>query len=166
MGVLIDDPICPAYSPFFAYAGVAIGLFFSCLGGAYGTAKCGVGLSSASVINKGVIVRGLVAPIMAGIIGIYGLVFSIVAMNSVGQTEYPLTQGYAVFGGGIAVGFTGFSAGMCIGLAGQAGIITFAKDTTSFLSMTLTLIFGEILAIYGMVIGLILATKKADCFPK
>ncbi|OHT03391.1 V-type proton ATPase 16 kDa proteolipid subunit [Tritrichomonas foetus] len=161
----LDWPNCPAWSPFFGFAGICIGVVFSCAGSAFGTAKCGIGLASASLINKSVIVRGLIAPIMAGIIGIYGLVFSIVVLDSIKNDGYHVAKAYAHFGGGLSVGITGLAAGITIGIAGQLGIISFAKQPQLFVGMTLVLIFGEVLGIYGMVISLVLNTKNYECIP-
>lgn len=162
----LDNPVCPAWTPFLGFAGICIGVVFACAGSAFGTAKCGIGLASASVINKSVIVRGLIAPIMAGIIGIYGLVFAIVVLDSIRNDGYHVLKAYAHFGGGLSVGFTGLAAGLTIGIAGQTGIISFAKKPELFVGLTLVLIFGEVLGIYGMVISLVLNSKNADCVTK
>lgn len=159
----LDNPICPAWTPFFGFFGIMAGVCLACAGSAFGTAKCGIGLASASVINKTVIVRGLIAPIMAGIIGIYGLVFAIVVLDTISSDGYHVAKAYAHFGGGLAVGFTGLSAGMTIGIAGEVGIIAFAKRPELFVGLTLVLIFGEVLGIYGMVISLVLNSKDYKC---
>lgn len=50
-------------------------------GAAYGTAKSGVGLTSMGVLRPDLIIKGIVPIIMAGIIGIYGLVVSVLIGN-------------------------------------------------------------------------------------
>jgi V-type H+-transporting ATPase proteolipid subunit len=164
-GFALDDPNCPAWSPFFGFFGIAIGVVFACAGSAFGTAKCGIGLASASLINKQVIVRGLIAPIMAGIIGIYGLVFAIVVLDSIKGEGYHVMKAYAHLGGGISVGVTGLAAGLTIGIAGQLGIVAFAQKPELFVGMTLVLIFGEVLGIYGMVISIVLNSKSPPNCP-
>ena len=159
----LDDLFCPAWTPFFGFGGIYIGVVLACAGSAIGTAKCGIGLASASLINKSVIVRGLIAPIMAGIIGIYGLVFAIVVLDSIVSSGYHIGKAFAHFAGGISVGFTGLAAGLTIGISGQIGIISFAKQPELFVGMTLVLIFGEVLGIYGMVISLVLNSKSYTC---
>lgn len=44
------------------------------LGSAYGTAKSGVGLASMGVIHADRVMRNIIPVIMAGILGIYGLI--------------------------------------------------------------------------------------------
>ena len=158
----LDDSICPAWTPFWGFLGIACGVVLACAGSAIGTAKCGIGLCSAAALNKTVIVRGLIAPIMAGIIGIYGLVFSIVILDSITAEGYNVLTAYSHLGGGISVGITGLAAGITIGIAGQYGIVAFAKQPELFVGLTLVLIFGEVLGIYGMVISLVM-NKRLDC---
>ncbi len=48
------------------------------MGSAYGTAKAGVGVAHLGVMNHTLIMRGIIPCIMAGILGIYGLIISII----------------------------------------------------------------------------------------
>lgn len=57
--------------------GVACALVFSNLGAAYGTAKSGVGICSLGVIDSSKIFKGLIPIIMAGILGIYGIIVAV-----------------------------------------------------------------------------------------
>ncbi|GMR48978.1 hypothetical protein PMAYCL1PPCAC_19173, partial [Pristionchus mayeri] len=63
-----------AYAPFFGYMGVAAAQIFTVLGASYGTAKSAVGICSMGVMRPELIMKSVVPVIMAGIIGIYGLV--------------------------------------------------------------------------------------------
>lgn len=56
-------------------------IFLLGFGAAYGTAKSGVGLTSMGVLRPDLIMKGVVPIIMAGIIGIYGLVVSVLIGN-------------------------------------------------------------------------------------
>jgi ATP synthase proteolipid subunit len=47
------------------------------LGAAYGTAKAGVGLSATGVLRPDLIIRCFVPVVMAGILGIYGVVVAV-----------------------------------------------------------------------------------------
>ena len=48
------------------------------LGSAYGTAKSGVGICSMGVLKPQLILRSVVPVIMAGILGVYGLIVGVV----------------------------------------------------------------------------------------
>merc|ERR1712048_1523177 len=68
---------------FFAYIGIASALVFANLGASYGTAKSAVGISSLAVIDKSKIFQGLIPIIMAGILGIYGVIIAVIAGSQV-----------------------------------------------------------------------------------
>jgi ATP synthase proteolipid subunit len=48
------------------------------LGASYGTAKSGVGISSMGVLKPELIFKSIVPIIMAGILGIYGLIVAVI----------------------------------------------------------------------------------------
>ena len=51
------------------------------LGAAYGTAKSGVGISSMGVLKPELIFKSIVPIIMAGILGIYGLIVAVILIG-------------------------------------------------------------------------------------
>ena len=65
------------------YMGIVFALVLANLGAAYGTAKSGVGICAMGVMKPGVIVKGVIPVIMAGILGIYGLIVSVIDRKSV-----------------------------------------------------------------------------------
>ena len=79
LGVESND----ASAYFFGYMGIASGLVFANLGAAYGTAKSGVGIASLGVIDSSKVYRSLIPIIMAGILGIYGIIVSMLLMPRV-----------------------------------------------------------------------------------
>ena len=64
-------------STFFGFMGVACALVFANIGSAYGCAKSGLGISYFGVIKPEGIIKAIIPVIMAGILGIYGLVVSV-----------------------------------------------------------------------------------------
>jgi V-type H+-transporting ATPase proteolipid subunit len=58
--------------------GVSAALVFCNLGAAYGTAKSGVGICSVGVLRPELVYKSLVPIIMAGILGIYGLIVAVI----------------------------------------------------------------------------------------
>ncbi len=54
------------------------------LGAAYGTAKSGVGICSMGVLKPDLIFKSIVPIIMAGILGIYGLIVAVI-LNGKGK---------------------------------------------------------------------------------
>ena len=58
--------------------GVTSALVFCNLGAAYGTAKSGVGICSMGVLRPELIFKSLIPIIMAGILGVYGLIVAVI----------------------------------------------------------------------------------------
>jgi len=58
--------------------GIACALVFANLGAAYGTAKSGVGICSMGVLKPQLIIRSVIPVVMAGILGIYGMIVSVI----------------------------------------------------------------------------------------
>jgi V-type H+-transporting ATPase 16kDa proteolipid subunit len=48
------------------------------LGAAYGTAKSGVGIASMGVLKPELIMKSIVPVVMAGVLGIYGLIIAVI----------------------------------------------------------------------------------------
>jgi V-type H+-transporting ATPase proteolipid subunit len=63
---------------FFGFMGVSSALVFANLGAAIGTAKSGVGISSIGVLKPEIIMKSIIPVVMAGILGIYGMIVSVI----------------------------------------------------------------------------------------
>ncbi len=81
---------------------------------------------------------------MAGIIGIYGLVVSVLISDGL-QQPLALYTGFIQFGAGLSVGLAGLAAGFAIGIVGDAGVRGTAQQPRLFVGMILILIFAEVL---------------------
>jgi V-type H+-transporting ATPase proteolipid subunit len=81
---------------------------------------------------------------MAGIIGIYGLVVSVLISNGLSQ-ESSLFSNFIQLGAGLSVGLSGMAAGFAIGIVGDAGVRGTAQQPRLFVGMILILIFAEVL---------------------
>ena len=67
----------PNQAIFFGSMGVVSALVFANLGAAYGTAKSGVGIVAVSVMNPDLLFRSIIPVVMAGVLGMYGLIIGI-----------------------------------------------------------------------------------------
>jgi V-type H+-transporting ATPase proteolipid subunit len=76
--MLAVELACPDSAPFFGFMGVTAAVVFSNLGSGYGTAKSGVGLASMGVMKPEMVMRNVIPVVMAGIIGIYGLIVGVI----------------------------------------------------------------------------------------
>jgi len=150
----------PAAPAFFGFMGATAGLVFACLGAAYGTAKSGVGIAAMGVMRPELVMRSIIPVVMAGVIGIYGLIIAVIIGTKIPPTgSYNDYDGFAHLGSGLSVGLSGLAAGMTIGIVGDAGVRATAQQPKLFVGMILILIFAEALALYGLIVGLILSTK-------
>jgi len=86
----------------------------------------------------------IIPVIMAGIIGIYGLVVSVLISNELTQ-QTALYTGFIQLGAGLSVGLAGLAAGFAIGIVGDAGVRGTAQQPRLFVGMILILIFAEVL---------------------
>ncbi|KAK4211645.1 vacuolar atp synthase 16 kda proteolipid subunit [Rhypophila sp. PSN 637] len=150
---------CPVYAPFFGALGCTSAIVFCCLGASYGTAKSGVGIAAMGVLRPDLIVKNIVPVIMAGIIGIYGLVVSVLISDNLKQQDYSLFTGFIQLGAGLAVGLAGLAAGFAIGIVGDAGVRGTAQQPRLFVGMILILIFAEVLGLYGLIVALLMNSK-------
>jgi len=90
----------------------------------------------------------IIPVIMAGIIGIYGLVVSVLISNDLKQ-EISLFASFIQLGAGLAVGLAGLAAGFAIGIVGDAGVRGTAQQPRLFVGMILILIFAEVLGMWN-----------------
>ncbi|EEP79711.1 vacuolar ATP synthase subunit c [Uncinocarpus reesii 1704] len=107
----------------------------------------------------------IVPIVMAGIIGIYGLVVSVLIANDLGQDK-SLYTGFIQLGAGLSVGLAGLAAGFAIGIVGDAGVRGTAQQPRLFVGMILILIFAEVLGLYGLIVALLMnsrATQGVTC---
>jgi len=154
--VLLDTPPAAA---FFGFMGCSSALVFACLGAAYGTAKSGVGVAAMGVMRPELVMRSIIPVVMAGVIGIYGLIIAVILATNVSPDKYTEFRGFAHLASGLSVGLSGLAAGMAIGIVGDAGVRATAQQPKLFVGMILILIFAEALGLYGLIVALILSTK-------
>ena len=134
------------------------------MGAAYGTAKAGVGVANMGVLRHELVMRSIIPIIMAGVLGIYGLIVSVIiasgmtpTFNTCFNADY---TGFAYLAAGLTVGLCALAAGMAIGIVGDAGVRATAQQPKLFVGMILILIFAEALGLYGLIIALILSSSN------
>ncbi|KAJ5861916.1 uncharacterized protein N7529_009226, partial [Penicillium soppii] len=161
----------PVYAPFVGSMGCVCAIVYTCFGAAYGTAQAGVGICSTAVLRpdlgckeyvmsehrkilrNGFAVKAvkdrcgsidIVPVVMAGIIGIYGLVVFVLVANNLKQ-NLPLSTGLIQFCTGLSVGLAVLASGFAIGVIGGAGVRGAAQQPKLYVGMILILIFAEVL---------------------
>jgi len=150
-------------APFFGFMGITSAIVFANLGAAYGTAKSGVGIASMGVMHPDLVMRNMIPVVMAGVLGIYGLIVAVILNGKMDAAAYGLFDGYAHLAAGLSCGLSGLGAGMAIGIVGDSGVRANAQEKQLFVGMILILIFAEALGLYGLIVAIVLGQDGADC---
>merc|ERR1712228_846309 len=91
--------------------------------------------------------------------GIYGLITAVIINGKIHAPTYSAFSGYAHFAAGLTVGLSALAAGLAIGVVGDAGVRGNAQQPKLFVGMILILIFAEALGLYGLIVGLVVASS-------
>ena len=148
------------FPKFYGYMGIASALCFANIGAAYGTAISGAGICSMGISRPELIIKSVIPVIMAGILGIYGLIVSVILKTKITDQNYTYYDGFKHLTAGLCCGLCSLGAGVAIGIAGDAGVRALGKQSRIFVGMMLILIFAEALGLYGLIVSLILASKS------
>lgn len=98
---------------------------------------------------------------MSGIIAVYALVIAVLIAGDMSPDDtYSLFTGFMHLAAGLSVGLSGLAAGYAIGIVGDMGVRCYMQQSRIFVGMVLILIFGEVLGLYGLIVGLILNSKS------
>ena len=76
--------------------------------------------------------------------------------------KYSAYSGYAHLAAGLTVGMSSLAAGLAIGIVGDAGVRANAQQPRLFVGMILILIFAEALGLYGLIVGLVVASTAGE----
>ena len=103
---------CPTWAPALGFGGATVAIVFASLGSAYGTGKAAQGISAIGVGKPEIVMKNIIPVVMAGVLGIYGLIIAVIISNAVkpvgsGPGSY---SDYSQF-----TGFAHLAAGLCCG---------------------------------------------------
>ena len=108
--------------------------------------------------------KSIIPVVMAGILGIYGLIVAVLVSGDLKKTttddwqtgtyNYTIYKGYKQLGAGICCGFSSLAAGLAIGVVGDAAVRG-NEYRDLVVGMILMLIFAEALGLYGFIIAIV-----------
>uniref|UniRef100_A0A7S3DVW5 V-type proton ATPase proteolipid subunit n=1 Tax=Entomoneis paludosa TaxID=265537 RepID=A0A7S3DVW5_9STRA len=119
---------CPSYAAALGYAGVAAAVCLSNWGSAIGTWKSGLSIVHTGIKHPASVMKNVIPIVMAGVIGIYGLIVGVILAQSINTPTNDRFNSYSTYTGlahlcaGLCTGFSGLAAGLCIGIVGDYGI--------------------------------------------
>mmetsp|Transcript_20110 Transcript_20110/g.42191 ORF Transcript_20110/g.42191 Transcript_20110/m.42191 type:complete len:211 (-) Transcript_20110:370-1002(-) len=120
--------LCPSWALSLGYMGVAAGAVLSNWGSAWGTWKAGVSLLNTGIRHPGSVMKNVIPIVMAGVIGIYGLIIAVILAGNIPtpantrENVYSIYTGMAHLCAGLCCGLSGLAAGGCIGIIGDYGV--------------------------------------------
>jgi V-type H+-transporting ATPase 16kDa proteolipid subunit len=154
--------LCTGYDPvsysFFGWMGVAAAVVLANFGSAYGTAKSGIGIGPMAVTRPTLVYKALIPVVMAGILGIYGLIVAVIMITRIKMSgEFGHYQGYKLLAGGLCCGFSCLASGYAIGIVGEVGVRSYAINEDFYVGLILILIFGEAIGLFGLIVAILMA---------
>ncbi|KAI8343214.1 ATP synthase subunit C-domain-containing protein [Chlamydoabsidia padenii] len=157
-------------SPYsWALAGMGLCIGLSVVGAAWGIFITGSSLLGAAVKTPRIQSRNLISIIFCEVVAIYGIIMAIVyssKLNYVAPEDLYTTSnfftGYAIFWGGLTVGVCNLLCGLAVGVTGSSAALADAQDAQLFVKVLVVEIFGSVLGLFGLIVGLLTTGKAAD----
>jgi V-type H+-transporting ATPase proteolipid subunit len=93
-----------------------------------GTWKSGISIVHTGIRHPRSVMKNVIPIVMAGVIGIYGLIVGVIIAQSIVKPTNARNNSYSTYSGlahlcaGLCTGMSGLAAGMCIGIVGDYGI--------------------------------------------
>ena len=105
----------------------------------------------------------MIPVIMAGILGIYGIIVSVLLNGSISNICISSRAAFKILGAGLCCGLSSMSSGLAIGVAGDAGVRAYSQSNHGvYVGMILILIFAEAIGLYGLIVAIILQSGSWD----
>lgn len=116
-------------SPHSGYLGASLCMILSSWGSAWGTWRAGLGVCNMGIDHPAGIIKTIVPIVMAGVLGIYGLIVAVIIAQAVvppnqgdATNTYSSFNGYTHLAAGLCCGLSCLAAGGTIGLIGDVGV--------------------------------------------
>jgi len=131
----------------------------------------GLFLTGSSILGGGVrapriATKNLISILFCEVVAIYGVIMAIVYVQKVGEVPSNVLYnssnyftGFAIFWGGLIVGICNLLCGISVGVTGSNAALADAADQTLFVRILIVEVFGSIMGLFGLIVGLLMVSK-------
>jgi len=152
-----------------ASTGIGLCIGLSVLGAGWGIFVTGSSILGGGVRAPRIRTKNLISIIFCEVVAIYGVIMGIVYSSKVVAIEESMLYtrenyftGYALFWGGLTVGFCNLLCGISVGVTGSTAALADAADPALFVKVLIVEVFGSILGLFGLIVGLLMVGKASS----